>query len=274
MQLTLLAPGSVHPDPPRFTNGQTTASSGRPYVNGNREQANNFILDGMDNNQVSDNLVGYAPSVDAIQEFNEITQNAPAEFGNFMGGIISTHDQSRAATHFHGDAVRVFPQRRVERQQLVEQLQGCSAAKLRWNEFGGTFGGPIKRDKLFFFVDYQGQRYDTPTSTGATSVFTAQERQGNFSALLPGDAVVQPFSSRERAAPAVPGQHHSGQSAGSGGAEDPELLGVSAPDAAPGLINNYLYSVAHARSTAIRATPRSTGTRRRRIACSAASRAA
>jgi Carboxypeptidase regulatory-like domain len=67
VQLTLLAPGSVHPDPSTFTNGQTTANSGRPYINGNREQANNFILDGMDNNQVSDNLVGYAPSVDAIQ---------------------------------------------------------------------------------------------------------------------------------------------------------------------------------------------------------------
>ena len=72
VQLTLLAAGTVHPSP-RFTSGLTTCGSGRPYVNGNREQANNFMLDGMDNNQVSDNLVGYAPSVDAIQEFNEIT---------------------------------------------------------------------------------------------------------------------------------------------------------------------------------------------------------
>src|SRR5215469_944390 len=96
VQLTLLAAGTVHPDPSSFTNGQTTASSGRPYVNGNREQANNFILDGLDNNQVSDNLVGYAPSVDAIQEFNEITQNAPAEFGNFMGAIVSTSIKSGA----------------------------------------------------------------------------------------------------------------------------------------------------------------------------------
>ena len=91
IQLTLLAPGTVHPDPSAFTNGATTGSfsSGRPYVNGNREQANNFLLDGLDNNQVSDNLVGYTPSVDAIEEFNMITNNAPAEFGNFQGGIIS-----------------------------------------------------------------------------------------------------------------------------------------------------------------------------------------
>ena len=85
VQLTLLAPGSVHPNPSTFKNGQTTASSGRPYVNGNREQANNFILDGVDNNQVSDNLVGYAPSVDAIQEFNEITQQCLRRIRQFHG---------------------------------------------------------------------------------------------------------------------------------------------------------------------------------------------
>ncbi|MGH9620818.1 MAG: carboxypeptidase-like regulatory domain-containing protein, partial [Bryobacteraceae bacterium] len=66
VQLTLLAPGSVNPNPSSFKSGLATSSSGRPNVNGNREQANNFILDGLENNQVSDNLVGYAPAVDAI----------------------------------------------------------------------------------------------------------------------------------------------------------------------------------------------------------------
>ncbi len=61
VQLTLLAPGAVTPNPDSFNNGDNTASGGRPYINGNREQANNFILDGMDNNQVSDNLVGLHP---------------------------------------------------------------------------------------------------------------------------------------------------------------------------------------------------------------------
>ena len=82
VQLTLLAPGSVNPNPGTLKDsGSLTAFGGRPYVNGNREQANNFLLDGVDNNQVSDNLVGYSPSPDAIQEFNMITQNASAEFG-------------------------------------------------------------------------------------------------------------------------------------------------------------------------------------------------
>src|SRR6516225_6368856 len=89
VELTLLSPGSITPDNSTFNNGDNTVSGGRPYINGNREQANNFILDGMDNNQVSDNLLGYTPAPDAIQEFNLITQNAPAEFGNFMGGVIN-----------------------------------------------------------------------------------------------------------------------------------------------------------------------------------------
>jgi len=196
VQLTLLTAGSVHPDPSAFTNGQTTANSGRPYVNGNREQANNFILDGMDNNQVSDNLVGYAPSVDAIQEFNEITQNAPAEFGNFMGGIVSTSIKS-GTNQYHGDLFEFFRNDVLNANSWSNNFNDAPRAKLRWNEFGGTIGGPIKHDKLFFFADYQGQRFDTPTSTGATSVLTAQERAGDFSQLLAGPNPVQlynPFS--------------------------------------------------------------------------------
>lgn len=183
VQLTLLAPGSVHPNPSTFKNGQTTASSGRPYVNGNREQANNFILDGVDNNQVSDNLVGYAPSVDAIQEFNEITNNASAEFGNFMGGIISTTIKS-GTNQFHGNVFEFFRNDKLNANEWANNWSGSKKAALRWNNFGGTFGGPIKRDKLFFFVDYQGQRLDTPTSTTSTSLLTAQERGGDFSQLL------------------------------------------------------------------------------------------
>jgi len=183
VQLTLLAAGSVHPDPSSFKSGQTTANSGRPYVNGNREQANNFILDGIDNNQVSDNLVGYAPSVDAIQEFNEITQNASAEFGNFMGGIISTTIKS-GTNQFHGDVFEFFRNDVLNAAEWSQNLVGAPRSALRWNEFGGTLGGPIKRDKLFFFVDYQGSRFDTPTSVSGTSLLTAQERAGDFSQLL------------------------------------------------------------------------------------------
>ena len=196
VQLTLLAPGSVHPDPSSFENGQTTGGSGRPYINGNREQANNFLLDGMDNNQVSDNLVGFAPSVDAIQEFNLITNNAPAEFGNFMGGIVSVSIKS-GTNHIHGDAFEFFRNDVLNANSWSNNFQGSPKAKLRWNEFGGTIGGPIKKDKLFVFGDYQGQRFDNPASTGTQSVFTTAERQGDFSQLLTQSKPIQlynPFS--------------------------------------------------------------------------------
>ena len=183
VQLTLLAPGSIHPDPSSFESGQTTANSGRPNVNGNREQANNFMLDGLDNNQVSDNLVGYAPSVDAIQEFNEITNNAPAEFGNFMGAIVSATIKS-GTNQFHGSAFEFFRNNVLNANQWSNNFLDEPRTAIRWNNFGGTIGGPIKKDKLFFFADYQGSRDDTPTSVGTNTVLTAAERTGDFSQLL------------------------------------------------------------------------------------------
>jgi hypothetical protein len=183
VQLTLLSPGSVHPNPQNFANGQTTANSARPYINGNREQTNNFLLDGIDNNQVSDNEVGYAPQPDAIQEFNLISQNASAEFGNFMGGIISVSIKS-GSNQFHGDVYEFFRNDVLNANQWSSNFNGNKRQALRWNEFGGTLGGPVKKDKLFFFVDYQGERFDTPTQVGSYSVLTAAERQGDFSALL------------------------------------------------------------------------------------------
>src|SRR6202034_786198 len=87
----------------RPDNGNDTAGyGGRPLINGNREQAHSFLLDGMDTNQVSDNLLGYTPAPDAIQEFNLITSNAPAEFGNFEGGLVNVTIKS-GTNQYHGD---------------------------------------------------------------------------------------------------------------------------------------------------------------------------
>jgi hypothetical protein len=183
VQLTLLAPGSIHPDPSSFKSGATTASSGRPNVNGNREQANNFMLDGLDNNQVSDNLVGYAPGVEAIQEFNEITLTAPADFGNYMGAVVNVTTKS-GTNQFHGSAFEFFRNDKLNANSWSNNFQGGQRSAVRWNSFGGTVGGPIKKDKMFFFADYQGNRLDTPTSVKYTSVYTAAQRGGDFSALL------------------------------------------------------------------------------------------
>src|SRR3989442_1416373 len=89
LELTLLIPGVTTTDPASFNTGTRADNAGHTFVNGNREQANNFMLDGADANQVSDNLAAYQPSPDAIQEMRVITQNASAEFGNFRGGVIN-----------------------------------------------------------------------------------------------------------------------------------------------------------------------------------------
>jgi len=182
VQLTLLSPGAIHPSPTSFNNGDNTASGARPYINGNREQANNFLLDGLDNNQVSDNLLGYTPAPDAIQEFNLITNNASAEFGNFQGGIVSTTLKS-GTNSFHGDVWEYFRNDKLNSNSWENRFNGKKRNPLRWNMFGGTIGGPIVKNRLFFFADYQGQRFDHPSSTNSFTVFTDAERNGDFSAI-------------------------------------------------------------------------------------------
>ena len=186
VQLTLLAPGSVHPDASQFNNGDNVASGARPFINGNREESNNFLLDGMDNNQTSDNLLAFTPSPDAIQEFNLITGNASAEFGNFQGGIVNASIKS-GTNHFHGDVWEFFRNDILNANQWENKLNPTDVLgkpTVRWNMFGGTLGGPIIKDKLFFFVDYQGQRFDHPATSSFKTVFTNAERSGDFSALL------------------------------------------------------------------------------------------
>lgn len=183
VQLTLLAPGAVSTDPSSFNNGNNTAGyGGRPLINGNREQANNFLLDGMDNNQVSDNLLGYTPAPDAIEEFNLITSNAPAEFGNFEGGIVNATIKS-GTNQIHGDVWEYFRNDVLNANSWSNDVAGLAKSAIRWNMFGFTAGGPILKNRLFFFADYQGQRFDIPTSSSAFTVFTAAERGGDFGAV-------------------------------------------------------------------------------------------
>src|SRR5262249_14204432 len=155
LELTLLIPGVTTTDPASFTTGTRADNAGRTFVNGNREQANNYMLDGADANQVSDNLAAYQPSPDAIQEMRVITQNASAEFGNFQGGVINLVIKS-GTNQYHGNVFESFRNDKLNADNWARNWQGLTPSPIRWHQFGGTFGGRIKRDKLFFFVDYQG----------------------------------------------------------------------------------------------------------------------
>lgn len=197
VQLTLLAPGAVTVDPAGFNFGSNTAEEnaqggGRPYINGNREQSDNFLLDGIDNSEASDNLVGLTPSPDAIQEFNLITQNASAEFGNFQGGIVNVSIKS-GTNQFHGTLFEFLRNTDLNANKWENKFNPAALLPtpvIHWNTFGATFGGPIIKNKLFFFADYQGGRFDT--GSGQTlGVLTAQQAQGNFGGIT--DANGQPI---------------------------------------------------------------------------------
>ena len=200
-QLTLLVPGAVTTSPASFSAGQSTFNSGRPEINGNREQANYYLLDGMDNNEFVDNNVAYSPSVEALAEMNIVTNNASAEYGQFMGGVINASMKS-GTNKMHGSAFWSFRRDALNANDWSRNFSpdpsvNSSPVKQKWDLFGGTIGGAIKKDKLFFFADYQGSRFDTPATSNPITTFTAAERTGNFTDLgaalhYPGTTVAMP----------------------------------------------------------------------------------
>ncbi|MGA8212818.1 MAG: carboxypeptidase regulatory-like domain-containing protein [Candidatus Sulfotelmatobacter sp.] len=197
LQLTLLTPGATTVNPDSLRTPQQMTNSGRPDINGNREQSNQYFLDGQQNSEDKNNEVGYTPSVDAIQEFNVISQNASAEFGNYEGGVISASIKS-GTNRFHGDVYEFLRNDWLNANNAAngwtkgvvgdEGALGHAAdgttlqPELRYNQFGVTFGGPIVKDKLFFFLDYQGLRQITSNSDGAQLLTTAM-KSGDFSSF-------------------------------------------------------------------------------------------
>ena len=181
VSLTLLIPGAVSPNPAGM-NGRLGA---RPYVNGNREQTNNFLLDGVDINDSIDNRVGYAPSVDALEEVKVLTGNAAAEFGNAGGATVMLQMKS-GTNQYRGNVFEFLRNSELDANGYFRNRTVATARRLgfRQNIYGGTFGGPIKRDKLFFFVNYEGttRRNDGPASA---SVAPANWRQGDLSSFAP-----------------------------------------------------------------------------------------
>jgi hypothetical protein len=202
-QLTLLAPGVVTYDIASFTG--VGSGAGRPLVNGNRAQANNFRIDGMDANESQDNGIGYAPNVDAIQEFKLITTNAPAEYGNSMGAIINTSLKS-GTNEFHGSLFEFVRNDHMDANTWFGNATRQPRPQFSQNVFGGTFGGPIQRNRLFFFVDYQGTRRARGLTSTVRTLVPSAWRTGDMSSqpkrlfnplsqveTAPGTVVRDPF---------------------------------------------------------------------------------
>lgn len=187
-QVALLSPGVTRGDPTSAATGSGGNAETFRYggvggaalaVNGLRPQANNFLLDGMDNNESLVNTIVFFPNAEAIQEFRVTTSVAPAEFGRAGGAIVNTAIKS-GSNEIHGSLFEFL------RNSAVDARQTFSSTKplFQRNQFGATIGAPIIKNKLFIFGDYQGLRQNQPLEPGFVTVPTQAMRNGDFSALL------------------------------------------------------------------------------------------
>ena len=163
-----------------FTNISGDLNAGNLSVNGQRESSNGFLLNGTTVQEFAFSGAGIIPNLDSIAEFRIVTNNFDAEYGNYAGGQINVITKS-GTNKFHGSAFEFLRNRSFDATNYFSKVKDDH----KQNEFGGTIGGPIVKDKLFFFADYQGNRVILGQSgdTGQIPVPTTAERNGDFSAL-------------------------------------------------------------------------------------------
>jgi hypothetical protein len=179
-QLELILPG-VQAAADRFT----TAYS----VNGSQAQQSGYVINGADSNDLPLNTIAIQPNIDALAQFNLITGPLNAEYDRNGGAIVNTAIK-QGTNHFHGDAFEFYRDTFLNtRNYFQKSVIGTTASgapiiqptsPFHQNIFGGTIGGPVLKDKLFFFFAYQGIRQRVPQTGGNVQVFSANELAGNF----------------------------------------------------------------------------------------------
>ncbi|MGP0018939.1 MAG: carboxypeptidase regulatory-like domain-containing protein [Candidatus Sulfotelmatobacter sp.] len=178
VQLATLTPGTTaSTSPVSFFNGAasseaSTRGSFSLSVGGSREQSTDWLLDGNDNNQLDEGGIAIFSSIDDIQEFKVLTYNYSAEYGERAGPTVLVTTKS-GSNQFHGSLFEFFRNTKLDARSYF----ATSVEKFNLNQFGGSLGGPIKKDKTFFFVDYQAkmQRHGIP-----------------FTGLIPSAAMITP----------------------------------------------------------------------------------
>lgn len=151
--------------------------AGAVSVNGGRGRANYFMVDGGDGNDLFVHAAGVQPSPDTIQEFRILTNTFDAEYGRNSGSIVNVITKS-GGNQFHGSFYEFFRNKVLNARGFFD----TSKPDFKQNQFGGTFGGPIRKDRTFFFSSYEGRRIRQGISSDVVTVATADERKGNFSA--------------------------------------------------------------------------------------------
>ncbi len=166
VSLVALAPGTALPPGSDF-----------PRINGGRPLVNEYMYDGISVLQPEPGSVPFFPVIDAIQEFEVETNSSPAEFGRFNGGVVNLTTKS-GTNQFHGTAFEFLRNEALNARNLFAPANS-SRPLFRRNQFGGVLGGPIVRNKMFFFVDYQGTR-QLIGRVRISTVPTLLQRQGIF----------------------------------------------------------------------------------------------
>jgi len=181
--LELIEPG-VQMSSDRFGNNYS--------VSGAQTQQSEYLINGADTNDISLNTLALAPNLDAIDQFNLIDGPLNAEYDRNSGGIVSA-TVKQGSNKFHGDAFEFYRDTFLNTLSYYQKPALTEPAAYHQNIFGGTVGGPVLRDKLFFFFAYSGTKERTPSTDSAT-VYTAAQRGGDFSGDVDGSSGFQ-FSS-------------------------------------------------------------------------------
>jgi Carboxypeptidase regulatory-like domain len=197
-----------------------TLNPGNISVNGQRETANAFLVNGGDVSEGRNLGTGLVPNLDSVQEFRLITNSFDAEYGKFSGAVMNAITKS-GTNSFHGDAFWFLRNDAMDANGYFANAAGLPKTALHRNQFGAVGGGPILKDRLFFFVDYQGTR-ETKGAETTTTLPTADERAGNFDPTLLTGAVDGPqtgtggavswaqlLSQRLNGQPVAPGEAYS-----------------------------------------------------------------
>ncbi len=149
---------------------------GNVSIDGQRESSNGFMVNGVDVQEHMNGGTSVIPNLDSIQEFRVLTNNFDPEYGNYNGGMINVVTRSGSGA-FHGNAFEFLRNTDLDAKNYFDATRGA----FRQNQYGGTIGGPIRRQSVFFFADFQGTNTVQGITSPTTGVLSAQERAGNFS---------------------------------------------------------------------------------------------
>jgi hypothetical protein len=193
VSLTRTIPGVLRPPPGANIDGAGSlawrAGSGFS-ANGHRARDNNYLLDGVDNNETWLQTVVIFPSVDALDEFKMQTSTYSAEFGKSLGGVVNIQIKS-GGNQVHGNAFEFLRNDALDANNFFNNRAGRAKPDFKQHQFGATLGGPIVKDRTFFFVDYQGLRINQG-QTYVSTVPSLKMRAGDFSEI--NRAIYDPLS--------------------------------------------------------------------------------